>query len=288
MIGEDIELVTDFEPGIGHVKADRTELTQILLNLAANARDAMPKGGILTFKVGNVELDENYAKNHSATRVGAFVLLEVIDTGVGMDAETQQHLFEPFFTTKQVGKGTGLGLATVYGIVSQCSGWIEVKSKARKGTTFQIFLPRVDATAANTIEQTEPSRQHCGTETVLVVEDQPHVRKLTCAILREYGYETLEASNGEDALRLAGTYTGPLHLVLTDVIMPGMHGPEMAHRLKGIRRLPILFMSGYSGSMEGEQVSGFAHIGKPFTPDALARKVREVLDSANQKGETIL
>ena len=283
MIGEDIELVTDFEPGLGQVKADRTEITQILLNLAVNARDAMPGGGILTFTTRNVELDERQARNHPGAHSGAYVVLTVVDTGIGMDAETQRHLFEPFFTTKQAGKGTGLGLATVYGIVSQRGGWIQVKSKPRGGTTFQVYLPRVDDAAPETSEHPEPGTQELrGTETVLVVEDQPDVRKLTCTILREFGYQILEASHGEAALRLAATHEGPLDLVLTDVIMPGMQGPELAKRLQTIRRTPILFMSGYSGSMEGRHDSELAYIHKPFTPNTLARKVREVLGTMDR------
>jgi two-component system, cell cycle sensor histidine kinase and response regulator CckA len=278
MIGEDIELVTVFEPGLGQVKAGRTEVTQILLNLAINARDAMPTGGTLTFETRSVEVDESYAQTHPGAHPGAHVLLMVIDTGVGIDAESQQHLFEPFFTTKQAGKGTGLGLATVYGIVSQRGGWIQVDSKLRKGTTFRIYLPQVDGAPSKKREHPKPPRQQLrGTETILVVEDQPQVRELTSSILREFGYQTLEASHGEEALRIAVTHPGPLHLLLTDVIMPGMHGLELATRLKTLRRTPILFMSGYSGRMEAIDDSEVAYIQKPFTPDALARKVREVL-----------
>jgi two-component system, cell cycle sensor histidine kinase and response regulator CckA len=280
MIGEDIELVIAFDPESGQVKADRTELTQILLNLAANARDAMPTGGILTFETRPMEVDESLARSHPGSQPGPYVRLTVIDTGVGMDAKTQQHLFEPFFTTKQVGKGTGLGLATVYGIVSHCGGWIDVKSKPGGGATFQIYLPRLEVRAFEGSEFPEPAMvQLRGTETVLVVEDQPYVRKLTCAILKEFGYQTLEASHGEEALHLAATHKGPLDLVLTDVIMSGLHGPELANRLKVIRPSPILFMSGYSGSMEGGHDPKVGYIRKPFTPDTLARKVREVLDA---------
>jgi signal transduction histidine kinase len=284
MIGEDIEMVTDFDPESGQVNADRTELTQILLNLAANARDAMPKGGTLTFETRNVEIDDSSARYHAGSRPGPHVLLTVTDTGVGMDVETQEHLFEPFFTTKQVGKGTELGLATVYGIVSRCRGWIQVKSDPGRGTTFQIYLPRVENRATEKAERPGPSEQQLhGTETVLVVEDQPHVRKLICAILKEFGYQTLEASDSEEALRLATTHNGPIDLVLTDVIMPGIKGPELANRLKGIRRLRVLFMSGYSVTMEGGHDPEVAYIRKPFTPENLARKVREVLDATEPR-----
>ena len=283
MIREDIELVTVFDPELGQVKADRTELTQIVLNLAANARDAMPTGGILTFETRNIEVDDSDSGNHPRSQPGPYVILTVIDTGIGMDPKIQQHLFEPFFTTKQVGKGTGLGLATVYGIVSRYGGWIDVKSKPGSGTTFEIYLPRVEVSAIEKTEHSEPLRPPLrGTETVLVVEDQPHVRKLTCAILTEFGYQTLEAAHGEEALRLATTHNGPLDLVLTDVIMPGMRGPELVNRLEAIRRTPVLFMSGYSESMEGGHDREVAYIRKPFTPDALARKVREVLDTVGR------
>jgi two-component system cell cycle sensor histidine kinase/response regulator CckA len=284
MIGEDIQLVTAFDPELGQVKADRTELTQIVLNLAANARDAMPTGGTLTVETRNIKLDGTY---HPSSRPGPYVILTVIDTGSGMDAKTQQHLFEPFFTTKQVGKGTGLGLATVYGIVSRYGGWIDVKSKLGGGTTFEIYLPRVEVSAIDQKEQPETAMQRLrGTETVLVVEDQPQVRKLTCAILKEFGYQTLEAAHGEEALRLATINNDPFDLVLTDVIMPGMRGPELANRLNGIRRTPVLFMSGYSESMEAGHDPEVAYIRKPFTPDVLARKVREVLDAGGGKKPT--
>ncbi len=285
MLGEDIEMVTAFDPDTGQVNADRTELTQILLNLAANARDAMPKGGTLTFETRNVELDDNYARHRPGARPGPYVLLTVTDTGVGMDIETQEHLFEPFFTTKQAGKGTGLGLATVYGIVSRCRGWIHVKSALGGGTTFQMYLPRAEGRGAEKAERSGPSTEQLrGTETVLVVEDQPHVLKLTCAILKEFGYKTLEASHGEDALGLATTHNGPLDLVLTDVIMPGMNGPELADRLKGVRQVRVLFMSGYSETMEGGHDPKLAYIQKPFTPETLARKVRAILDASDPTG----
>lgn len=291
MIGEDIRLMTRFDPGLGHIRADRTEIVQVLINLAANARDAMPSGGSLTFSLTNTEVDDRFARNHPGTSSGPYVLLSVTDTGIGMDFETQRHLFEPFFTTKQTGKGTGLGLATVYGVVSQCGGWIQVNSKPRGGTTFQIYLPRVDGELAERREHPEPAKQQLrGTETVLVVEDQAHVRKVTCSILTEYGYLTLEASHGEEALLLAAAHNGPLDLVLTDVVMPGMQGPELANRLRAIRRTPILFMSGFSEGIELADDSAVAYIRKPFTPEALARKVREILsrNGAMQEGNPSL
>jgi len=278
MIGEDIRLMTTFDPGLGYIRADRTEIVQVLINLAANARDAMPMGGSLSFSLSNAEVDERFARNHLGTSSGPYVLLTVTDTGIGMDVETQRHLFEPFFTTKQTGKGTGLGLATVYGVVSQCGGWIQVNSRPRGGTTFEIYLPRVDGELAEKREHPEPAKQQLGgRETVLVVEDQDHVRKVTCSILTEFGYRILEASHGEEALRLATAHNGPLDLVLTDVVMPGMQGPELANRLRAVRPTPILFMSGFSEGIELADDSIVAYIRKPFTPDALARKVREIL-----------
>jgi PAS domain S-box-containing protein len=278
MIGEDIELLTTFDPGLGEIRADRTEIIQVLLNLAVNARDAMPTGGALIFALANVEVDESDVRTHPGTRAGAHVLLTVTDTGIGMDAEIKKHLFEPFFTTKQAGKGTGLGLATVYGIVSQSDGLIQVDSKPRQGTTFRIYWPRVTGVPSQEKDHSGlPDQPLFGTETVLLVEDQPQVRQLTCSILRQFGYQILEASSGEEALCLAEAHAGPLHLLLTDVIMPGMNGLELAARLKTMRPTPILFMSGYSDRMEGEHDSGVAYIQKPFTPDSLVRKVREVL-----------
>src|SRR5215469_2436540 len=205
-----------------------------------------PPGGFLPLPLPS-EVHEKDVRTHPGSRSGAHVLLTVTDTGFGMDAQIQKHLFEPFFTTKQVGKGTGLGLATVYGIVSQSDGWIQVDSKPRQGTTFRIYWPRV--TAVPTIEKSHvelPDQLLFGTETVLVVEDQPQVREMTCSILRQFGYQILEASCGEEALCLAETHAGPVDLLLTDVIMPGMNGLELAARLKRLRPSPIVFMSGYS------------------------------------------
>jgi CheY-like chemotaxis protein len=282
MIGEDIDLITIFDPGLGSVRADRTEVIQVLLNLAVNARDAMPNGGSLTFALDNVEVDDKHVRTHPGSRLGTHVLLTVTDTGLGMDAQIQKHLFEPFFTTKQVGKGTGLGLATVYGIVSQSDGWIQVDSKPRQGTTFRIYWPRVAAVPTVEKDRVElPDQLLFGTETVLVVEDQPQVREMTCSILRQFGYQILEACCGEEALCLAETHAGPVHLLLTDVIMPGMSGLELAARLKSLRPTPILFMSGYSDLTEAVHDSGVTYIQKPFTPDTLVRTVREVLGGAD-------
>jgi PAS domain S-box-containing protein len=278
LIGEDIELRTTFDPRLGNIRADRTEIIQVLLNLAVNARDAMPSGGVLTFAVANVEVDSKDVRARPGTRPGEHVLLTVTDTGFGMNAEIQKHLFEPFFTTKRAGKGTGLGLATVYGIVSQSDGWIQVDSKPRQGTMFRIYWPSVSGVPLKENDRAGlPDQPLSGNETVLVVEDQLQVRQLTCSILREFGYQVLEASSGEEALCLAEAHVGPLHLLLTDVIMPGMNGLELAARLKTIRPTPTLFMSGYSDRTEAAHDPGVAYLQKPFTRDTLVRTVREVL-----------
>jgi two-component system, cell cycle sensor histidine kinase and response regulator CckA len=277
LIGEDIELVTALEPELARIRADRTEITQVLLNLAVNARDAMPGGGTLLFETRNLELDGASVRSHPSLFPGPYVLLTVTDTGIGMDAETQEHLFEPFFTTKDVGKGTGLGLATVYGIVSQSAGWIQVDSTPGEGTTFRIYLPAVSSERpAREVEKTAcPSLQ--GSETILVVEDEPQIRRITALMLRDLGYQVLEASHGAEALRLAVAYAHPIDLVLTDVVMPGMRGPEFAARLQAIRPTPVIFMSGYPESMDDSGGDGAGYLQKPFTTEALARKIRIVL-----------
>ena len=277
IVGETITIVTAFESGSDHVRADRTELTQILMNLAVNARDAMPGGGMLHFATATVEIDERYAQSHPGAHAGAYVLLTVTDTGVGMDAEILQHIFEPFFTTKEGGSGTGLGLATVYSIVLQNSGWVQVESAPGSGSTFRVYLPRVVAALVSQDPQASEPPQLYGAETILVAEDQRDVRELTCQILREFGYHVLEASGGDEALRLVETHVGPLDLVLTDVVMPGMGGPELVTHLQTIRPTPFLFMSGYPGGIDLNNDPGVAYIQKPFTPNDLAAKVREVL-----------
>ena len=285
LISEDIEFRTVFDAQLGCVRADRIELTQILLNLAVNARDAMPTGGTLSFEARNVEVDPAFARNHPECQPGAFVLLSVTDTGVGMDATVKQHLFEPFFTTKPVGEGTGLGLATVYGIVSQCGGWIQVDSKKSRGTAFRIYLPRVDdSVREEKIESGAASDSLGGTETILVVEDQPQVGEVIGSILSGFGYRVLKASNGQEALEVALTHSGALDLVLSDVIMPGMDGMELSERLKASRPTPILFMSGYTGSMKPVFGAGVAYIQKPFSAEALVQRVREVLAARSSSG----
>ena len=281
LIGEDVELVTAAEPGLGLVRADPNQVEQVLLNLAVNARDAMPQGGKLTIETCNVELDEGYARANPDARPGPHVLLAVSDTGQGMDEATRSRVFEPFFTTKGE-RGTGLGLATVYGIVRQSDGHVTVYSEVGRGTTFKVYLPRVldgVPTAPAEVVRAAPPR---GSETVLLVEDEDGVRALAGYVLRDCGYEVLEARNGAEALRVAGGHTGQIELVVTDVVMPQMGGREVAERVAALHpEARVLFLSGYTddaivrhGILEEE----VAFLQKPFTTAALARKVREVLD----------
>lgn len=285
LIGEDIDLVTHLEPNLGRVKADPGQVEQVIMNLAVNARDAMAEGGNLTLETANVDMDAAYAAAHPPAATGPYVMLAVSDTGVGMDAETKAHIFEPFFTTKGPGKGTGLGLATVYGIVKQSNGYIWVYSELGRGTTFKIYLPRI-AEAATPSQTTElPRETHRAAETVLVAEDEVGVRSLVRQVLNAHGYRVIEAARGDEAIALSKSHQGPIHLLVTDVVMPQMSGRELATRLSALYPdLKVLFMSGYTS--EGIVHNGVlerdtAFIQKPFTPSALARKVGEVLDSSN-------
>ena len=283
VIGEDIELRLALDPELWRVLADRSQLDQILVNLAVNARDAMPRGGRLTIETANVELDLAYTDRHPPVRPGPYVRLTVSDTGCGMDAATQARIFEPFFTTKPPGEGTGLGLATVYGIVKQAEGYTWVYSEPGLGTTFKIYLPRAQVDVATT--STAPARPAAaagGTETILVVEDEDQIRTLVRGVLRASGYTVLEARHGEEAVRLGEERPEPIHLLLADVVMPGMHGPELAERL--VARHPglkVLYMSGYTDQAvveRGVLQAGAPFLQKPFTPAVLRRKVRELLD----------
>jgi PAS domain S-box-containing protein len=281
LIGEDIELVFLAGSELGRVKADPGQLEQVIANLAVNARDAMPNGGRLTLETTAVELGEHYARQHVGVQAGSYVMLGVSDTGTGMDRETQARIFDPFFTTKEPGKGTGLGLATVYGIVKQSGGNIWVYSEPGKGTTFKVYLPQVhDAEDAAEPEQIRPGR---GTETILIVEDEDEVRALACEVLATYGYEVLQARMPADALLIAERHTGPIQLLLTDVIMPGMSGRILAERLAPLRpEMNVLYMSGYTDEAivhHGTLDAGTPFIQKPFTPDALAAGVRRLLDA---------
>jgi len=283
LLREDIEVALLPGQSLGQVKADQNQIEQIILNLAVNARDAMPEGGKLTIETANVDLDENYARLHPGVKPGRYVMLAVSDTGTGMDAKTQAHIFEPFFTTKEPGKGTGLGLATVYGIVKQSGGWIWVYSEVGQGTAFKIYLPKVEGLVPadrSSWPNTTPPR---GVETILLVEDQDGIRDLARPFLENMGYKVLEASDGEAALQIAQQYKGEINLLLTDIVMPKMGGPELAQRLATLRpEMRVLYMSGYAeyatASADNLHHDEF-RLQKPFSMDALARKVREVLDA---------
>jgi PAS domain S-box-containing protein len=289
LIGEDIALATRLDPTAGCVRADPAQLEQMIVNLAVNARDAMPLGGRLTLETGFVRLDEGSAREQVGLRAGPHVRLVVRDTGVGMDALIKAHLFEPFFTTKGPGKGTGLGLATVYGIVTQSGGAIRVDSEPGQGAAFTIDLPRVDAPADLRGEPAVPTAAPHGSETVLLVEDEPAVRGLARDILHQQGYTVLEAADGDEALRVGREHAGPIHLLVTDVVMPQMGGRELADRLHaGRREVKVLYVSGYTDDAilhKGVSETGTtAFLAKPFTAGALAHKVREVLDAAPASG----
>jgi signal transduction histidine kinase len=281
LIGENIEFETVLTPGLGEVLADPTQIQQILMNLVVNARDAMSAGGRLTIETRPVRVDAEHAARNVGARPGDFVCLTVSDTGAGMDAETLRHVFEPFFTTKPQAVGTGLGLSTVYGIVRQSNGWIEVRSAPGAGATFRILLPRVAGGGGPEPEAAAVKDASRGRDTILLVEDQPQVRELSATILQGLGYSVLEAAGGADALEVAAAHPGAIDILLSDVVMPGMTGPQLAKELRALRpSVKVLYVSGYVADaqmaevMAGENVH---HLSKPFTPAALAAKVREVL-----------
>jgi PAS domain S-box-containing protein len=283
LIGDDVEILTHLDADLGSVMADSSQMNQVLMNLTINARDAMPAGGRIVMETMNTDLDAGYAAQHAGVEAGPYVLLTITDTGAGMTQEVLQHIFDPFFTTKDIGAGTGLGLSTVYGIVKQSGGWIWVYSEPGKGSTFKVYLPRAGGAPElpAPVTATEIPR---GTETVLVVEDQPGVRKLTLAMLESQGYRLLEAAGGSEALSLSERYPEPIHLLITDVVMPGMTGRELATRLLALRpALKTLYTSGYTANAighEGALDSGVAYLPKPFSPAQLAAKVREVLGAS--------
>jgi two-component system, cell cycle sensor histidine kinase and response regulator CckA len=282
LIGADIELSTVLNPSLGRVRADPGQIEQILMNLAVNARDAMPEGGRLTIETANVVLDQEYTRSHAEAKSGPHVTLAVSDTGVGMDGRTRDRIFEPFFTTKEKGRGTGLGLATVYGIVKQHQGHISVHSEPGRGTTFKVFLPQVQELVQPLNGSTEVARQHRGTETVLVVEDEDVVRKLTTEVMESLGYRVLVACGPEEALKISREYQGAIHLVLADVILPVMDGTALVNRLYQNRpEVKALYVSGYAENAvfrQGVFPPDGHFLQKPFTLDRLARKVRDVLD----------
>ena len=284
LITENVQIVTRPAPTIGCVKADLGQIEQVLLNLVINARDAMPRGGTITVETANVELDETYASQHAGVRPGSYVMLAVSDTGVGMDEATKSHIFEPFFTTKETGKGSGLGLATVYGVVQQSGGHIWVYSEPGRGSTFKVYLPRVEDEAGKAAVAAEEKMTIRGSETILVAEDDRQLRDLTVAILKASGYVVLDVETAHDAVRLCRQHSGEIHLFLTDVVMREMSGPDLARQVQKLRPTTrVLFMSGYTDSAivhQGMLDPGIAFLPKPFTPSALAGKVRQVLDGA--------
>jgi CheY-like chemotaxis protein len=286
LAGENVELITVLGNVIGSVRADAGQIEQVILNLAVNARDAMPRGGTLTIETHDIRLGGEHIPEHVQIQPGLYVLLAVTDTGTGMDAETKSRVFEPFFTTKAKGKGTGLGLATVYGIVKQSGGYIWVYSEVGRGTTFKVYLPCLDG-STESAESAAPRRPAPanlrGTETVLLVEDDPSLRALTRAILQSYGYTVLEAAGAAEALELARRHEGPIHVLLTDVVLPEMYGADLAARIATLRsETKVLCTSGYTDDTivrQGLQFEGGRFLQKPFSPAALAAKLREMLDN---------
>ena len=290
LIGEDIQLVSQLDQTNGRLRADQAQLEQILVNLVVNARDAMPKGGTLTIETAQVELTRSPVYHLTPLPPGPYVRLAVSDTGCGMDRKTQSHIFEPFFTTKGEGKGTGLGLSTVFGIVTQCGGAIDVTSRVGHGTRFDLYFPSIESDILTTAPTQPLGQPQRGTETILLVEDEPSVRTLVRDELRKLGYQVVEAKNGIEACLLATQQAGSLQLLLTDVVMPGMGGRELAQHLSVIKPdLRTLFISGYMddiGIMAGQEEGTSSFLQKPFTPEVLARAVRNLLDASTPSVRT--
>src|SRR6266496_3520116 len=282
LIGEDISLNTILKSE-GQIKADPGQIEQVIMNLVVNARDAMPKGGLITIETDNAELDQFYCRSHVPAVPGPYVLLTISDTGEGIDAATQKRIFEPFFTTKEVGKGTGLGLSTVYGIVKQSDGYIWVYSELGNGTIFKVYLPRVDQGAESESAVIAQPEMIAGRQTVLIVEDEEQLRDLAPQILEVNGYSVVTAANGAEGLRLFEDFPGRFDLVITDVVMPVMSGAELAEQITLLQpQAKVLYMSGYTNDSmvrHGVLEHQVSFLQKPFSPASLARKVREVLDS---------
>ena len=292
LLGEDIEVSLLLAPDLGNVKADQSQIEQVIINLAVNARDAMPTGGSLKIETTNAELDQAYTRNHPGSRIGRYVMLAVTDTGIGMDPETLAHIFEPFFTTKELGKGTGLGLATVYGIIKQSNGYIWVDSAPGNGASFQIYLPLHEGHVASQQSRVDPAEKLGGSENILLVEDAEPLRKLAQTFLEGGGFRVLSATSGKDALEVAGRFEGTFDLLLTDVVMPGMNGRALAEQLQPRQPgMKVLYMSGYTDSFIAghgvlEPETHLLH--KPFTKEVLLHKVREVLDGGKTSPSTNL
>jgi PAS domain S-box-containing protein len=282
LIGEDVELRIQTARDLGTIRADASQMEQIIMNLVVNARDAMPKGGRLLIETSNAELDGAYNLTHPIVKPGQYVLLAVSDTGTGMDADTQAHIFEPFFTTKEAGKGTGLGLATVYGVVKQSGGFIWVYSEVGKGTSFKIYFPRVDQPEDKANVPLAVAETPRGTETILLAEDEQDVREVAREFLESGGYTVIEAVNGNEALRLATEYKSPIDLLVTDMVMPGMTGRELARHLRQRSSIGVIYMSGYSEQTVAESSRVEANmrlLTKPFSRGSILRAVREALNA---------
>ena len=281
LLGENIQINVSVNPALGLVKADPGQIEQVLMNLAVNARDAMPKGGSLTIEACNIELDDTYRQEHAPVIPGPYVMLAMADSGTGMDSATQARIFDPFFTTKELGKGTGLGLATVYGIVKQSKGYIWVYSELNKGTVFKVYLPRLEPNAQPAEHKVTEETVFRGCETILIAEDSESLREIAREYLQSVGYTVLEAATGAEALQKARDYGNSIHLLLTDIVMPAMSGPELARKILSLRPgIKVIFTSGYTDdtiAREGVLDPSVAFIQKPFRPKALARKIQEVL-----------
>ena len=281
LIGEDIQLVMSLGADTGNIKADPNHIEQAIVNLAVNARDAMPLGGRISIETSNAQIDETYAKTHMGVKPGEFVMIAVSDTGHGMDSATRQNIFEPFFTTKQRGKGTGLGLATVYGMVKQSGGDIWVYSEPGQGTTFKLYFPRVAEPVSPGLTEDPEHPRPDGNETVMLVEDETQVRDLEARMLRQLGYTVLAAASGAEAMDISRAHPGKISLLVTDVVMPNMSGKQVADALLSSRPgLKVLYLSGYTEDIvvhHGVLDSGVDFLTKPFSREALARKIREIL-----------
>jgi signal transduction histidine kinase/CheY-like chemotaxis protein len=292
LIGEDIEVMTVPANDIGMVKADPGQIEQVIMNLALNSRDAMPQGGKLTLETSNATLDETYAREHQPVESGQYVMLAVSDTGHGMATETMGRIFEPFYTTKEVGKGTGLGLSMVYGIVKQSGGYIWVYSEPNQGTTFKIYLPRLDQPAEQTSAERKPITVSRGTETILLVEDDPQLRELSSSVLGHCGYRVLKAATPEEGIAICESNHQEIRLLVTDVVMPRMNGRQLAERIQKLcPKIRVLYISGYTDNAivhYGVLDPGLWFLAKPFTLSALVAKVREVLDSATSSAPGVV
>ena len=283
LIGEDIEVLSAPAGDLGSVKADPGQIEQVIMNLALNSRDAMPTGGKLTIETSNANLDETYARDRQPVIPGRYVMLAVSDTGEGMSAETQARIFEPFYTTKEVGKGTGLGLSMVYGIVKQSGGYIWVYSEPGRGTAFKVYLPRTDEPAESAISEKKSAGVQRGTETILLVEDDPQLRQLSMSVLSHCGYHVLVAASPEEGLAVCKANQREIQLLVTDVVMPRMNGRQLAEQILQVcPKLRVLYISGYTNNAivhYGVLDPGLWFLPKPFTLSALVAKVREILDS---------